>query len=739
MTWLLAAGETGTGALIDGVFTAAPHNDILQVLIQITILLFTARILGELSQRLGQPSVVGEILAGIVLGPSLLSGLFPAVEQVIIPQTAEAGYLLEMVAMIGVMFLLLITGLETDVALIRRQARSALGVAVGGLGVTLSAGFLLGQVLPDDMLADPEQRFVFSLFLATSMAISAIPVVAKVLMDLGLTRRDIGQNIIASAMIDDTTGWILLSIVIGLVGGQAITVGSVASSVGIVLAFLALSFTVGQWIVARLLRFTQENIRGRDKILSLVVLLMFTWGTITHFLHIEALLGAFILGILLSRLPNLSHEVVHKLESIALGIFAPIFFAVAGLKVNIVALFEPRLMLIALIVISTAMLCKVTGVYLGARLIGGRDHWSALFLGVGLNARGSMEIIVATIGLTLGVLTQEMFSIIVVMAVTTSLIAPTLLRWTVTKIQTPEHELERLRQEELNKDNLIINAHRVLLPVRYHGPDVGNANQRVEARILERLGSKTDLAITLFNINPNGGVDSVERGKFLDEMGNLFKGQQWDRKVVNHKQPEIAILDEVDKGYDLLILGASDRNRDATTLFSPIVDHITRMTSVPAIVVHGTSMMPEDWQPKRILIPTNGSVSSKRAAQVGFAMVSSEDENCEAIILKVVEQHPNGHYLPARQAVVDKQLISSEQIVGELREIGEALGVETCGVVREGTVIDDEILRVAEEENVDLIVLGTDVRAGSDRLYMGPKIEHILNAAPCPVIVVNAG
>ncbi len=270
-------------------FTAASHHDVLVLVVQIAVLLFTVRALGEIAQRLGQPSVVGEILAGIVLGPSLLSSLFPVVGEWIVPQTAVQGYLLEVISLIGAIFLLLITGLETDLSLIRRHARTAVGVSFGGIIVTFLTGFLLGQYLPDFLLADPSQRLVFALFVATAMSISAIPVIAKVLMDLNLMRRDIGQTIIASGMSDDTIGWILLSIVVGLASGEAISAGSVLQIVGSVLAFMVLSFTLGRWFVKKALDFVQDGVVSRDRLLTLVIVLTFAWGAITQALNLETL------------------------------------------------------------------------------------------------------------------------------------------------------------------------------------------------------------------------------------------------------------------------------------------------------------------------------------------------------------------------------------------------------------------------------------------------------------------
>jgi Kef-type K+ transport system membrane component KefB len=321
------------------IFSAAPHHDVLMFVIQVGILLLAARTLGEVAQRLGQPSVVGEILAGIILGPSLLSSLFPEFGNLMIPQNEVQGYLLETVSLLGAMFLMLITGLETDIKLIKRHARTAIGVSFGGITITFATGFLLGQYLPDFLVADPDNRLIFELFVAVSMSISAIPVIAKVLMDLDLMRRDIGQTIIAAGMSDDTTGWILLSIVAGLASGEAVTAGTVLQIVGSVVAFMLLSFTLGRWLVRKLLIYVQDEVESTDRLLTLVVIMMFIWGAITQALNLEAVLGAFVMGILFGMMPRLPESVVHNLESVALAIFAPIFFAVAGLKVNMLNLF----------------------------------------------------------------------------------------------------------------------------------------------------------------------------------------------------------------------------------------------------------------------------------------------------------------------------------------------------------------------------------------------------------------
>lgn len=718
---------------MDQVFTAASHHDILMLLIQVAILLFTARILGEVAQRLGQPTVVGEILAGIVLGPSLLSGIFPALGEWIIPQNPTQGALLELIGLLGVMFLLLITGLETDLVLIRRQARSALGVAAGGLILPLVLGFVLAQFLPGDLLVDPDNRLVFALFLAIAMAISAIPVVAKVLMDLELTRRNIGQTIIAAAMIDDTIGWILLSIVIGLASTGVVTLTNIASSALTVAAFMVLSLTVGQWLMRRALGFVQDKIQGRDKVLSFIVLLMFIWGAIGQALGIEALLGAFVIGIVFSLMPRLNVGVIHQLESITLGIFAPIFFAVAGLKVNAVSLLEPRLLGITLLVIGVAVLCKMLGVYVGSRWIGKSDHWTAIFFGAGLNARGSIGIIVANIGLSLSIINQDMFSIIVMMAIVTSVMSPFILRWAVAHITPEQEELARLEQERIKKSSLVANIQRVLLPIRLR--ETVSPLQSIEAQLLSRLSVKSpNLSLTLLTINGNDG-ERNGTSEFLDKVAALFSLKSISKKSLSGTQPADLILNEAQNDYDLVVVGATEGRAKAEVLFTPVVDHVIRYSPKPTMLVQGREL-PEDWAPRRILVPSNGSLASHRAAELGFALAT--DPTDEVIILQVVEDNPTPQHLDSSGVLQERQRIVAYSNVESLQKLGQMQNVIVSTSVQVGGEPESVILETAKRQQIDLIILGTNVGIDSNRLYLGPRVERILTNAPCPVVVLNA-
>ncbi|HSW56168.1 MAG TPA: cation:proton antiporter [Ignavibacteriaceae bacterium] len=714
------------------IIQAAIDSDILKLLIQISVLLITARIFGELSQKLGQPAVLGEILAGIVLGPSLLGNLLPFIHGWIIPATETQINLLEVITLIGAMFLLLITGLETDLALIKHHSKKAAATAFGGLLIPFVAGYIFSLYIPDELLIDPSQRVVFGLFLATAMSLSAIPVIAKVLIDLKLIRRDIGQITIAAGMIDDTAAWIVLSIVLGLIGGEAVTTGTIAYSFGKVILFVGLSFFIGKAIAKYLVSFTLNKISSRDKILTLIVVFTFVLGAIAQAIQLEAVLGAFIAGIIFAQMPSIPKESIEKVESTAFGIFAPIFFAGAGLKVNLLDLFRTDLIVIGAALITVAVLSKIIGAYLGSRLLTKTDHWTALSFGAGLNARGAIQIIVATIGLSFGILSQEIYSLIIITAVVTSLMAPVMLRWTLSHVKPEAQEIKRLQQEELLKDNFLVRVHRVLLPVRKR--DIGNASlsKMIEARILERIGRKTDLDVTLLTISAE--KEKAESQQFLNTLAGFFTKFPVSKKIAESKNTLESILDEVKKDYDLLIVGATERQKNSDMLFNPIVDNLVRLSPCPSIVVQSSNVA-EDWRPSRILVPTNGSLASKRAAEIAFGIAYHDHDQVH--ILNVVESKDSFASLDIEGRSKERRLTFAHQIVEELKKLGESLNVNTFTEVEIGEEPDKVILKMSKEKNFDLIILGTDIRPGTDKLYLGPRVERILNNCSCPVLVVN--
>ena len=491
-----------------------------------------------------------------------------------------------------------------------------------------------------------------------------------------------------------------------------------------------MSFVAGKWLAAKVVIFAQNSIQSRYKFLTILMLFSFGFGAIAQSLRLEAVLGAFVAGIIFSRIPAVPKEAIERIESFTFGIFAPIFFAAAGLKVSLEPLLNPELLLIGIGLIVVATLSKVAGAYIGARWVGRSDHWTALSFGAGLNARGAIQIIVATIGLSFGIISQEIFSLIIIMAVVTSIMAPFMLRYTLKKVKPKDEEIARLKQEELHKDNFMSSVHRVLLPVRKRDDF---EKKLIEAKIIKKLAQNRELDLTLLTITD--AQNKNDCALFLDELAKLFTNISVTKKVIVSSNAIESILDEASKSYNLILIGATEKDKKSKMIFNPVVDNIVRLSSCPSIVVQ-SGFHSDSWQPDRILVPTNGSLAARRAAQVAFALAS--DISQEVHILKVIEEKEDIYNLDMEGSIKERQFTFAYQITEELKKLGESLSVNTFSEVEIGTDTESVILEMAKEKNFDLIVLGTDIKPGSENLYIGPRVERVLNNAPCPVLLVNS-
>ncbi|MGE3960538.1 MAG: cation:proton antiporter [Dehalococcoidia bacterium] len=715
-------------------FAAAPHDDVLAFLVQVGILLLTARVLGTVAQRLGQPAVLGEILAGVILGPSLLAGFVPGVEEWVIPQTEPQGHLLEIVGLLGALFLLLLTGLETDLALIRHQARTAAAVAAGGLVLPFATGFGLGYVLPESLIGGETDRAVFAVFLGTALSISSIAVIGKVLIDMDLMRRDVGQTIIAAAVIDDTIGWVALAVVAGLASGAALTVGSLGEVFLSTIGFIAFSFILGRLLVRIVFRSLPNRPHEEHLVLSAVVVLMFAWAAISSALHLEAVLGAFVMGMLISQVGSLPASVRETLERVTVGVFAPIFFGVAGLKMDLTALAESEIALLTLVLLAVATFGKVFGAFAGARLAGVRDHWRALSFGAALNARAAMGIIIATVGLSLGIISQDLFSMLVLMSVVTAVGAPPSLRWAVARVELEPTEAARLAREALAGRSWILNLERVLMPVRYN-PGRADAVRTMEAHVLERLAAGRRLSITLVTVVDAAQRDSARR--YLDDVAASYAGHEVTRRVVTDGDVQEAILAEAERGHDLLLLGAPEAGRDDRSVYSPLLDAIVRLSPIATMIASGQDApFDEHAKQHRIVVPTNGRRPATWAAETAFAL--ARDDHAHVFVVHVTPEDRSMYAQTRGVAMRERQRVAGEQAVEELVALGARWGVSVSGHVLDGEDVAEAVALFRREREVDLVLVGTDIRAGSQHLALGRRVEELIAGAECPVIVVNS-
>ncbi len=427
-------------------FTPLPQpagHDLLVFLVQVGGLLGLAVILGRLAVRLGMPAVVGELLTGVLVGPSLLGHLTPGLWHWLFPASAAQANMINAVAQVGVLLLVGLSGMHVDLELIRRRGATAARVSLGGLVIPLGLGVALGFLLPAALMSPTVDRTTFAFFLGVAMCVSAIPVIAKTLLDMRLLHRDIGQLTLAAGAVDDAVGWCLLSVV------SAMALG-IAEGWGITLAVVKIvAFLIAAAVVGRPLARAAFLLAGRSKdsgpAVATAVVLIVGGAAITQSLGLEPAFGAFIAGTLLGA--KRVREVIDParlapLRTFVLWVAAPIFLATAGLRMDLASLAQPSVLLSALIVLGVAVIGKFGGAYLGARLsrLSAREGFA---LGAGMNARGVVEIVVAMAGLRLGVITTSTYTIIVLVAVVTSLMAPPLLRRAMADIDHTAQE--RLR------------------------------------------------------------------------------------------------------------------------------------------------------------------------------------------------------------------------------------------------------------------------------------------------------
>jgi K+:H+ antiporter len=415
-------------------------HELLVLLLQLGLLLLAALVLGRLAVRLGMSAVVGELTAGVLFGPSLFAHIAPSASEWLFPPGQQ--HLLDAVGQLGVLLLVGLTGMHIDLGLIRRKGLTAGRVSAGGLLIPLGLGIATGLILPSTMVASGTDRTVFALFMGVALCVSAIPVIAKILLELRLLHRNVGQLIISAAAVDDIAGWLMLSVVSGM-AVYGLRADRVALSIAALVLVLVLAMLVARPATRAVLSITSRSGDPNVSLAAAVAMLLLSAAG-THALGLEPILGVFLVGILIGASGRMDASWVNPMRTLVMAVLAPIFFATAGLRMDLTALAEPAVLLSAIGVLVVAIIGKFAGAYLGARA-SRLSHWEGLALGAGLNARGVIEVIVAIVGLRLGILNVEAYTVIILIAIVTSLMAPPLLRYAVRRITVTEEERDRER------------------------------------------------------------------------------------------------------------------------------------------------------------------------------------------------------------------------------------------------------------------------------------------------------
>ncbi len=396
------------------------HHEMVRFFIALAVLLGTARLLGELARKFHQPSVLGEMFAGVLLGQTVLHRIAPDLFTALFPADGPLAVSLDAFSSLSIALFLLVAGLEVDLSSMWRKGRLALSVGLWGMILPFALGIGAAYAVPS--LFGVEPSLTFALFLATALSISALPVIARTLMDLGLYRSDVGMIVVAAAVFNDLVGWLIFAVVLGLLG----TSQNIAptQTLWMIVLFVALMLTVGRFALHKTLPWLQAHASWPGGVISFALTCALLCAAFTEYIGVHAVFGAFIFGVALGDSAHLREQTRFTLDRFISFFFAPLFFATIGLHVDFVAHFDLGLTLIVFLV---ATLGKVVGCGLGAKL-GGLTTRQSLVIGFGMNARGAMEIILGLLALQTGLIKEEMFVALVVMAVGTSMLSGPLMQ-----------------------------------------------------------------------------------------------------------------------------------------------------------------------------------------------------------------------------------------------------------------------------------------------------------------------
>lgn len=400
-------------------------HDIITLLIFIGGALILSRLFAELGKRFKLPVVLGELFVGIILGPTLFGKLYPEQFHQFFPEQGTAARIaLDGITQLAVVMLLFVAGLEVQLNLVLKQGKTAILTSVTSMIIPFGLGFIAAWFFPKFFNMGANDHLIYALFFGIAMAVSALPVIARILMDLGLYKTKVGMTIMAAAVFDDLVGWLTFSFVLSMMNVEKREISNIWQSAGLILGFGLFMLVIGKRIINFVLPWMQKKMSWPGGVLALCFGFGFLGAAFTESIGLHAILGAFIVGIAIGDSVHFREEARTIIHQFVMSIFAPLFFVSIGLKVNFVENFDLSLVLLVLFL---AMVCKIIGGYLGAWM-GGMARRDALAVGFGLNARGVMEIILGTIAHDAGLIDNKMLVALIIMALLTSLISGPMMR-----------------------------------------------------------------------------------------------------------------------------------------------------------------------------------------------------------------------------------------------------------------------------------------------------------------------
>ncbi|MBN9544954.1 MAG: cation:proton antiporter [Alphaproteobacteria bacterium] len=770
-TYMPAAGAAKNAVAGNG--SSGTGNSEGLLIAEIVLLLLTGRILGEGMQRLGQPALMGNLLAGLVLGPSLFGVFWPEAQRFIFPSDPAQKAMIDGLSQAGILFLLLLTGMETDVKLVAKAKSAAIAISLAGIALPFACGFALGEFLPASLMPDmPGGRLVPALFLGTALSISSIKIVAMVVREMNFMRRNLGQVIVATAIMEDTAGWVIIAITFGIAGAGKVNALDLAKTIGGVALFMGFCFTAGRWLVFSAIRWVNDTFRGDFPVVTAIIVIMGIMALTTQLLGIRTVLGAFMAGVLIGQSPILTDHIQQQLRGMITAFFMPIFFGLSGLAADLTILKDPMLALITGGLVVIASIGKFSGAFVGS-MIGGLKWREGVALGCAMNARGSTEVIVASIGLSMGALTQNLYTMIVTMAVITTMMMPPTLRAALAGLPMDDAERKRVERERLDEKGFVPNLERLLLAA--DASPVG----RMAARMAGLLAGGQGMPVTILKLDadlrdadrkektgreeqhqehalPGTGRDADTAQKDMTDAQSTSQSaaeQAIDplakelktgakasaaktRKDEAEPDPEKVHLttrlpvdkladvvrDEARKGYDLLFIGMEDA-RDKDGNIAPEIAELAAGFDGPLALLSGAGgkSAPQLSSRTHILLPVNGSPASRRAAEVGFVLARATGARVCGLYVSQTD---------GRSRTRSRE----EGVLKDMAQLAERYGVRFATYISKRRGAAEAILKEAGR-GYGLIVMGVSPRPGED-LFFGNTATMVFREWEKPLLII---
>ncbi len=698
------------------------EQELLLGLLAIAVILVVGRGSAEIARRFGQAEVLGELLGGFLIGPSVLGALLPSVYRTVFLSEGVAKAL-SLFSWMGAILVLLIAGLEVDPKLVRQLAKPGGYTAVFAIGASVAAGTVFGR----SMLGATS---LSAFFLGIVLSVTGVSVIAKILIERDSLRRAYAQVILAAGVASEVLVWPLISVVASSKSGNPFVAG--IQSIGFVVLFFLFMRFVGRrftfWAMRRTADLTQV-VAGQ---LSLVLILVFASAGITLSLGLHPLLGAFTFGLLLSQAPRTTMPLKENIQALAVGLFAPIFFVLAGMRVDISKLRSPSSIGILLALFAVSTLSKSGFSAIGARL-GRLGWWESLLVGVGVNLKGGTDVIVAILGVELGLLSTETYTMYAVVAILTVLISPTLVAVLEKKVMPSQHEMQRLNREEARRRAYLPDIERVLVPM---SPELFPA---IAAAVVETIAQAKQIEGEIFDITQLTATEAgitesvqpaatVQAEESLDQAGEL-EHIELTKELVTKSDSLGAIL-ESGKKHNLIAIAANPPTQSAVLSFGELQDQIISQAESDVLIVVRD---PQASSPiDRILVPVNGHEHSMSAADLAAYLARAH--NAELVLFTVVHSKLDSVFWRERK---HRDLLASGYRL--LREVAfriERLGVKAIERVQLGEDAAEEILKETSRSPYQLMVLGTVDRSTQEGLQLGRSIQALLTRSEVPAVVL---